>query len=501
MKRAAYMIVVIAGLVLIAGCNEWLYLEPEDGIIRQEYWMSKEDVHASVMGCYASMLGNTSSRQGYSIPDQLFLWGEIRADMISLSRSNPDFRYIIYGDILPDNGVCRWNAFYRTINYCNTVLEFAPAVLDIDPSFSEASMRTYEAEVRTLRALMYLYLVKAFDQVPVKLTATKDDSEDFIIPKSSRSEVLAQIKEDLAWAEQYAPVSYGSLEADKGRITRYAVNAIQADVFLWSDQYQKCIEACDKIINSGNYGLLENDDFWFTNLYVEGNSAESIFELQFSPEVLNPYYRLFKDLKYLRANAASIEEFFPSDPNVLPDSADIRADGCSYKLSDNFTIWKYVGRTREEAKPSNESYSNFIIYRYAEILLFKAEALSQLGRNDEALQLIGMIRNRANASRASGMGLGNDTRSVTEFILAERCREFAYEGKRWFDVLRISKRNHYENMNYIIEMVTRSAPAEKLLTTQNKYRDTLSHYFPIHYLELQANPALEQNDFYKEVVY
>ncbi|HDR68541.1 MAG TPA: RagB/SusD family nutrient uptake outer membrane protein, partial [Bacteroidaceae bacterium] len=497
MKKSAYILTVCMSLALFTGCNEWLYLEPEDGIIRQEYWMSKEDVHASVMGCYASLLGNASSGQGYSIPELLFLWGEIRADMIYLSRSNPDFRYIIYGDILPDNGICRWNAFYRTINYCNTVLEFAPVVMEIDPSFSEESLKIYQAEVRALRALMYFYLVRTFDEVPLKLTATKDDSEEFNIPKSSRSEILNQIKTDLEWAEQHAPITYGNLAADKGRITRYAINAIQADVCLWADQYNQCITACDKIINSGFYGLLENDDFWFTKLYVTGNSSESIFELQFSPEVLNPYYRLFKDSKYLRANAATIEEFFPSDPNALPDSADIRADGCSYKLSDNFTIWKYVGRNREEAKPSNESFSNFIIYRFAEILLFKAEALAQLGNTDEALQLVRLIRRRAHASKASDLGLSTDKRSITEFILAERCREFAYEGKRWFDILRIAKRNKYENIDLIIEMVTRSAPAEKQLTVQNKYRDTLSHYFPIYYMELQANPALQQNNFYK----
>ncbi|MBN1132022.1 MAG: RagB/SusD family nutrient uptake outer membrane protein [Bacteroidales bacterium] len=501
MKKLKAIFIISIGLMLGSGCNDWLYLEPEDGIIRQEYWMSKEDVHACLMGCYASLLGNTGSGQGYSVPELLFLWGEIRADMVSLNRSNPDFQYIIYGDILQDNQICRWNAFYRTINFCNTVLEFGPAVLEVDPSFTEESLRIYQAEARALRALMYLYLLKTFDEVPVKLTATKDDSEEFNIPKSSRSEIMEQIKTDLEWAEQHAPVTHGSLAADKGRITRYAVNAIQADLFIWSDQYESCITACDKIINSGFYGLLESNDFWFTDLYVDGNSTESIFELQFSPEVLNPYYRLFKERKYLRANAASIEEFFPSDPNALPDSADIRADGCSYKLSDNFTIWKYVGRNREEAKPSNESFSNFIIYRFAEILLFKAEALSQLGRNDEALQLVRMIRKRAHAAKASDMGQANDTRSVTEFILSERCREFAYEGKRWFDILRIAKRNHYENLDLIIEMVTRSAPAEKMLTVQNKYRDTLSHYFPIYYLELQANPALEQNNFYKEAIY
>jgi len=156
MKRYVSIGVVFAGLLFGMSCNEWLYLKPEDGIIRQEYWKSKEDVHAAVMGVYASLLGN-SQGGGYSVPELLFLWGEIRGDMISLSRLRTDFLYVINGDILPDNGICRWNAFYRTINYCNTVLEFASDVLKNIKSLifsQEPSLpsRIYRGSLRIARA-------------------------------------------------------------------------------------------------------------------------------------------------------------------------------------------------------------------------------------------------------------------------------------------------------------------------------------------------------------
>ena len=497
MKNKLTLGVLFTGLLFSSSCSDWLYLEPEDGIIRQEYWKSKEDVHAAVMGIYASLLGNPQGG-GYSVPELLFIWGEIRADMVSLHRLRSDFQYVVNGDILPDNGICRWNAFYRTINYCNTVLEFAPYVLQIDPSFTETDLNKYLAEARAVRALMYFYLARTFGDVPIKLTATKSDNEEFAIAKSTHQDVLTLIKNDLIQAEKDAPFTYSDVESNKGRITRYTVNAIQADVYLWNEQYDSCIFSCNKIINSGLYGLLENDEFWFTNLYVDGNSSESIFELQFSQEILNPYYRLLKRDKYLKASSLAIEEFFPPDPNQLPDSADIRADGASYKLSDNYTIWKYIGRNRDEARAENEAYGHFIIYRYAEILLFKAEALNQMGMGEEALALLRQIRTRAHASRASSLGDVTDVDLLTEFILNERCREFAYEGKRWYDVLRTAKRNNYERMDLMIQMVLRSAPADKQVTIQNKYRDTHSHYLPIYYTELQANPALEQNPFYDD---
>ncbi len=498
MKGIYIIISLIVSTILFNTCDDWLYLEPEDGIIRQDFWKSKEDVHTAVMGCYASLLGNPDGRD-YGIPDLLFLWGEIRADMIVPYRLKTEFRYIYNGDILPDNVVCKWNPFYRTINFCNTVLEFAPGVQDIDPSFTTEKLKQYESEVLALRALMYFYLTRTFDEIPVKLTATKNDVENFAIPKSSRNEVLNQIKTDLRRAEENIVYTYGTPDSDKGRITKYTINAIQADVYLWSEQYDSCIIACDKIINSGLFGLIEGDENWFTTLYVDGNSNESIFELQFSVSKLNPYYNLFWRRRYFIASPLAIEEYFPFDFNILPDSADIRGDGASYNTSYNYSLWKYLGKDRETIREEYESDAHFIIYRYAEILLFKAEALAQTGMGQEAVDLVKMIRKRAHATKNTDIGAGTtDRNTVTDYILAERAREFAYEGKRWYDVLRNAKRNQYERLQLLIDMVLLSAPAEKQLTIKNKYLDTLSHYLPIYYSELDANPELEQNKFYAD---
>ncbi len=497
MKKTTLIILVLLGSFAFNSCDKWLYLEPEDGIILQDFWKSKEDVHAAMMGCYASLLGN-SQGSGYDIPQLLFLWGELRADMVVQDRLNNDFRYVFNGDILPDNKICQWNAFYRTINYCNTVLHYAPEVQKIDPSFTLESMKQYEAEAYGLRALMYFYLVRIFDEVPIKLTATTDDGQNFAIPKSSREKVFNQIRSDLYMAEKNAAFSYGDIASNKGRISVYTANAIQADMYLWTEQYDSCLIACNKIINSGRYGLVAGDIEWFNNLYSNGNSIESILELQFSNSKLNPFYTLFKSRKYLKASAQGIEDNFPQDEFTLPEDADIRADGASYKSSDNYTVWKYLGINRDDLRAENESWAHFIVYRYADILLMKAEALAQLDRGQEALDILGVIRSRAQASKSSDMwGGATDKASVTDFILSERTREFAYEGKRWFDLLRNARRNKYERKQILIDMVLKSAPAEKQLTIKSKIEDTLSHYLPIYLYELDANPALVQNKFYE----
>lgn len=496
-RYIAFSATFIISLAFTA-CNDWLYLEPEDGVIRQDFWQTKEDVNAAVIGAYCSLLGNTEG--GYfSIPELVFTWGEIRGDMVEIgSRPRAEYSYVKSGDLLPDNRLFRWNAFYRTINNCNTILEFSGDVLEKDASFTEEQLLNYQAEAYTLRALMYFYLYRTFGDVPLKLTATTHDGEIFTLQKSPKEVVLDQVILDLKFAFDNAVYTYGDEIVDKGRITKYTVAAMLADAYLWKEDYESVLQYCDIIINSGKYTLVPNDQFWFTTLYVDGNSVEGIFELQFDRDILNPYYSLFRDSRYLRASAGTMENLFPLDPLADPDSADIRADNCSYKSSDSYSFWKFLGINDEEVRDRDQSYANFIVYRYAEIMLFKAEALNQLGQGEDAMALVNILRRRANAQRTTNfLGSPSSTNDVNLYILEERTREFAFEGKRWYDVLRYARRDNYGNKDLVVNMILNSAPPEKLQTITNKYRDTLFHYFPIHETELEANPNLEQNPFFE----
>lgn len=496
MNKIYNKVIIVSLILLTTSCNDWLYTEPENGIIRNDYWKSKEDVNAAVMGCYASLLGNTRGG-GNDVPYQMFMWGEMRGDwIIPGKRISSDYYNIYIGEIYPENKFCQWNAFYRTINYCNTVLHFAPDVLDIDPSFTQEMLDEYRGEVLTIRALMYFYLTRVFSDVPLSLDATTSDEQDFYLGKSPQSVILQQIKRDLLEAEQLARYTYNDVASDKARITKYVINAIQSDVYLWCEQYDSTLIACNKIINSGVFGLVKGDELWFENLYVNGNSVEGIFELPFGITKQNPYYSLFRTNQYYKASGTAVEEYFPFDADIPVDSFDIRGDGCSYKASSNMMLWKPIGINREEARPSNESYANIILYRYAEILLNKAEALNQMDRSEEALQILNTIRKRANAAK-SDRYTGTDRLLLGEYILRERSREFAFEGKRWFDVLRNAKRNNYERLDLILKMVSRNAPADRQVTVLNKYRDTLSHYLPIYQGEIETNPNLVQNPYYE----
>jgi len=128
----------------------------------------------------------------------------------------------------------------------------------------------------------------------------------------------------------------------------------------------------------------------------------------------------------------------------------------------------------------------------------KAEALNEAGQGAEALNLIYTIRRRANALTATDLTpSASDKSLIQDFILQERSREFCFEGKRWYDVLRFSKRNNYARIGFLLNSVSMSVPSNLQQSAQAKMQDHNSHYFPIYLFELQTNSLLVQNPFYR----
>jgi hypothetical protein len=188
--------------------------------------------------------------------------------------------------------------------------------------------------------------------------------------------------------------------------------------------------------------------------------------------------------------------FGQDDPTTLIVEEDLRSGGTSLRVSDN-TIWKYIGATATTIRSADQSFAHWIFYRYADVLLMKAEAINQMDQPLEASRIVKTIRERAQAIDFSGNMDSTSKSSMEEFILQERQREFAFEGKRWFDVLRNSKRNNYQSVRYLLDMTATSIPPDRQQAAFNKIRDFNSHYLPIFLYELQTNKLLVQNPFYK----
>jgi hypothetical protein len=359
-----------------------------------------------------------------------------------------------------------------------------------DKTLTQEQLNNYLSEAYTIRGLMYFYLARSFGEVPLKLNATTSDENIEQLPKSPKDSVLMQIVSDLTKAEPMAVSTYGNIAKDKGKITKYTINAILADVYLWMDRYEDCIAECDKIISSNQFNLVAGNVNWNNRIFIEGNSSESIFEFQYDQQALNPFYGMFlTSRRKYQATDKVMEEIYTIDYSN-PDNFDFRGDNSSLSSSSN-SIMKFVWNATADA-----SYIHWIVYRFADILLMKAEALNQLDRGQEALEIVYRIRRRGNAMAETDIN-SNSKDDIADFILDERAREFAFEGKRWYDILRNAKRNNYEREHVLLDVITTTVPKDRQQSAVNKYKDHNSHYFPVYFYELQTDKNLEQNPFYK----
>jgi hypothetical protein len=474
-------IIFILGLgimVLGQSCSDWLDLLPEDDLVTEEFWMSQEDVESVLSNTYGVLSGEVK---------RLLMWGELRGGLLSEGRNIPsDASKILMGDVTETNSYTNWSNLYKVINGANQVLSFAPPVVDRDPSFSKIELNQILSEALFLRAISYFYLVRTFKDVPLILEPYTTDEQNYYPEKSTDDLILAQIIIDLNRALENAVGSYSSLEYTKGRVTKYAVHALLADVNLWMNNYSEVITHCNEIINSGKYALLGESN-WFENFYP-GNSNSSIFEIQFSKRwgTTPGLYETFsyeKNRQFI-INARILELFDPED---------VRGLGASYS-DKNLEIWKYVGINPEEERGDALNDNNFIIYRLADIKLMLAEALIENSDFEGASAVINEIRLRRGVSEVS---IEPTIEAFEDQLLDERARELSSEGKYWFDLIRIGKRDDYRRKEKVIEALILNASAETILALQVKFQDPYSWYLPISRDELQINLNLEQNPYYQ----
>jgi len=511
-------------------CTDYLDVRPQNQILMEEYWQKGSDVEATVLACYRAM-------QELDFMYRVIAWGELRSDnVIPTSDADPDMRDASNANILPTNYLTQWGSFYMVINYCNTVLKYAPDVVNRDPNFTNADLQAKSAEVLAIRALCYFYLVRTFRDVPLVLDATVDDTQVLQVPQARPNDVLTQITNDLLQAEQWALSEYATPAQTKGRMTKDAIRAILADVYLWQQKYTECITYCDKLINAvatttqggssigssatalPKYQLIQQTTtgympyFWI--FYPEAknslNSTESIFELQFTTEKYNDgvgvmYWMANMGAHKIQVNATTM---YAEKDVVFPVTDERKQESIYVTQSEggSYPIYKFRGYPTQIAANSyvytyTSTTPNWIFYRITDIMLMKAEALVQLNRSEadlhDALHIVNTTYMRSNPTLLETDSLSfqnyGDPNTLDNLVLLERQRELMFEGKRWFDLVRRSERkgSSADLVNFVSLKYT-----ENLSTIAAKLSVMNALYMPINADELKANSLLVQNPYY-----
>lgn len=510
MKTRITLLSLIGLLLVSTGCNDWLETRPEGEIIIEEYWKTESDAFQVLMGCYKSM-----ADRGYL--DRVVVWGEGRSDNVTAGSVTIELDKVLNQELEETNSFTNWNDFYRVINYCNTLLRFAPIAQKNDDNFTLESLHAMEAEALAIRALTYFYLVRAFDKVPFITEPSVDGNQEFLYPQTDGSVILDTLVSDLNKAVRWARPQHVDLASTKGRFTKTSIYALLADIHLWRQDYDACIEACDKVLENTSLELVKAETM-FSRVFYYGNSTESIFELQFDDDKLvNGTTRAFHGWagnilpNFMFPANLVLSQYSPFNYVVgeyTESKDDIRAkdfiiNGSSVSV---YRIFKYAGASRRESSTGESSTytyrtntSNWIFYRLPDIILMKAEALLQ--RDGEAaidaiVELVNKTYQRSNpdaeALKASYYSGVND---IEKLILRERQRELMFEGKRYFDLMRLAirKGNTSDVTSYISKTTTSSELYGNMSTIE-------SLYWPINRGEMKANPLLKQNPFYENAI-
>ncbi len=494
MKKIYQVLLAFACLASVSSCSKWLDLQPQDGITKSEFWQTKEDVKAALYGIYSSL------NEG-GVEQRIFMWGELRADMIEVTPLAPDdYRFVKDVNILSNNRIAAWGAMYATINDCNLLIDFAKDAKALDPTFTDAEYNTYVGEAMTIRSLLYFYLVRTFRDIPLKLKGSFRDSDVLTpTPQASEAQTIQRLITDLKEAQKLVPDYHIEPEdtgvtvigayvpespVNKGRITKPAVTALLADIYLWNGDYEEAVIEADKVLSTDRYRLTDGGILPI----FEGGTSETIFEISHRESISNAMQSLLLAPPYFAANTMLIkDEIFVSNKETDINLKDPRGE--SFIYTSGGLIAKYGIEL--------PSYYSFQIYRISDVMLIKAEAVNELGRSEEALDIVKELRLQRGALVATDPGLSNDDdEGISWLILAERAREFAFEGKRWFDLLRFARKDNYANIDILVSLVGKTADVAVQQAAISKIRQKDSHYLPIHEDELSKDILLKQNPFY-----
>lgn len=537
-------ICIICGL---SSCNDFLDILPTNDVVLENYWTEKGDVTSVMNSCYETLEHSDALTR-------IAIWGELRSDNMRFGGNVPnEVNEILKENLLPSNPLCKWSKIYECINRCNIVCHYAPMVQAIDPNYTEAEMKANIAEATWLRSLCYFYLIRTFRDVPYSTVPSIDDNQNYILPATPFNDVvdsliisLEQVKGD-AVRRYYVDESANAYQ-NSSRVTRWAVHALLADLYLWQGDWDNAIANCDHVIefkkqqykemleregNVNNIDLVDSIPMIlekpvgstecgnsYNEIFGEGNSFESIFELYFRSgqsqqnSWVSDYYGNNNNVMGRLSCPTFLCDKVSAGTGEVFKKTDGRIYAATQSSNSNYAITKYA-RTSVGFKTDNvnkdadlnlhssrraNGFANWIIYRLSDVILIKAEALIERdgeGDRDAAFTLINIVNKRANdgVSQAKTTQLKKsdyiDSKGAMEsLLLEERQREFLFEGKRWFDLVRFARRDG--NNSRLVELVARKY-IENVTALKIKLADPNIIYFPYAKSELKVNPLLTQN--------
>jgi hypothetical protein len=497
--QTRYIIIWLTGVIaLFTSCHKFLDQQPNSEATDQTTWKSDGDANASTAACYSLI------RSAFNTAITYYSYGDLASDefsdVIGGDGSFKDIQDMNWGIGIPaaNNYDPRlklrlFTNFYTGIAQSNRCLHFinnmSVSLFNGNNTAEQQARRNhFLGEAYFTRAFNYFYIARVWGDAPLVTTYYEDNTTAPKLPRSPQSQVLNQCIDDLNQAKQYLDWRDNSSQDQVVRADKGAVFALMAHIYAWKGNYDSCNMACDSVIGSGSYSLVDGANYM--NIY-KGQSQESIFELSQNSQsesmratdawsltgvtLTPPYVNNNLSAPWWQISTGLFNYLYG-------DANDVRYQKAFVTLSNGAV--ECIKYTNILNINSNTAYqvamNNILVFRLADIELLKAEALAAKTAPDEggALALVNDIRQRAGLTTPLTGLTGND---LLYAIADERGRELFLEGHRYYDLVRVERLTGDQQFPY---MSTGEFQAGK-------------YYWPIDPSLFLINSKLTQTEFWK----
>lgn len=438
-------------LFISVSCSDILETTPESIITVNSFWNSEEDAKGALYGMY---------NQFRVLADaNLVLLGEARSEVMGHGLQNASTRIKYFENTLSESDAdLNWQQMYRIVNFANLIIKYVPGIDFVDPNEQENII----GQAYAMRAYTYFVMAKTWGDLPVFTEPVEGYSaETTFQERKPVSEIFTLIKSDIEAAD--SRMADYSFNANRSIWSKAAVKMLKAEVYLWTGKTMgggnsdittaltalDAAESADvellsdfsrifdydnkgnnEVILAVNFKDLEASNNYFGDMYINPNDVSPSIDPTVREKIGTASgFNWWAPTAYFR-NQFSVDDQ-RKDASFLEIYTD---DGSGPQFLTSIVLKGNGFVDGGERK----FLDDIIIYRYADLLLMKAEAKNALGQ-DPTTEM-NLIRQRAYGDLfpmhafVSGSQEENDAA-----ILQERLFEFAFESKRWWDLVRFDK--------------------------------------------------------------
>ncbi len=404
-------------LLSLASCSDSFFEQyPSNNVTEGNFYKTDEDFNQGIYACYDKM----KTQMAFYLNELAYRSDECYLESMAVSTQD---RYDIDRfQEKSNNGIMKniWNAWYNGIYRCNDVLGHMAGKTLVNGD-------KYRGEALFLRSWWYFSLYRVFGGVPVTTTVVSPaDAKN--IARCSDEDMYNRLTEDLTEAIALLPEKRSK---EVARVTKIAAQALLAKVYLTFGKYPEAQKVLEDAMTDTGYGLMA--------------TTAQVFDIsnKMNKEIIFALY-------YNKTNDHGHGYWYSTNTNVLADvrnptpefKAIYSADDNRLNLINTYTkitnslyaMTKWMDTY--DAQFTQQVGNDFPLLRYADVVLMYAEALGQQGNISGALTYLNKTRKRAGLAELTEAEVA-DKKAFIQELADERGREFALEGQRWFDLVRL----------------------------------------------------------------